>query len=117
VRLQLGSLIDAALEAEALVERRQADVLLALCRLLEEGVLRLAGAEPAAAAPRLAATCHLLVPLLGAEQDGLRFSTSQVRVVGGGGGCRDPAGMCVLTWRPARAGGCFPLAGAAAADA
>lgn len=74
---QLGSLLDVALQSEGLLDRKAPDGLLALVRLLEEGLPRLAEAEPLAAGPRLAAACHWLVPLLGAEHDGVRFEASQ----------------------------------------
>lgn len=52
------------------------DQLSAMTKLLESGLPRLAQAQPDAAAKLLPRVVHLLVPLLSAEQDGVRFNTS-----------------------------------------
>ncbi|PNW69821.1 hypothetical protein CHLRE_19g751197v5 [Chlamydomonas reinhardtii] len=76
----LADLITVVLETESLWASgpgRDPGLLTALGRLLEAGFGRLAEADPAAAAARLPRAVHALVPGLAAEQDGVRFGTSQ----------------------------------------
>ncbi|KAG2424708.1 hypothetical protein HXX76_014284 [Chlamydomonas incerta] len=76
----LADLITVVLETESLWAAgpsRDPGLLTALGRLLEAGFGRLAEADPAAAAARLPRAVHALVPGLAAEQDGVRFGTSQ----------------------------------------
>ncbi|KAJ9506030.1 hypothetical protein QJQ45_002495 [Haematococcus lacustris] len=62
---------------DAVWVRSDADAILSLTRLLEGGFIRLAQADPGLCAARLARAVHALVPQLSAEQDGVRFGTSQ----------------------------------------
>lgn len=65
---------------ETLWDRRDADTVLSLTRLVEGGFQRLAVADPKLAAARLPRALHVLLPQLAAEQDGVRVGTSMVGV-------------------------------------
>ncbi|MEW5303887.1 MAG: hypothetical protein WDW36_006539 [Sanguina aurantia] len=61
---------------ETLWDRRDADTVLSLTRLVEGGFQRLAVADSKLAAARLPRALHVLLPQLAAEQDGVRVGTS-----------------------------------------
>ncbi|KAF8071289.1 uhpC [Scenedesmus sp. PABB004] len=91
------------------------DQLSAMARLLEAGLMRLAELAPEAAAKLLPKVVHLLVPLLAAEQDGVRYSASgALRSLIGA--VLTPALVAAMQAAPAR-GGAPPLASLVAAVA
>lgn len=57
-------------------DKRDASSSLAMTRLLEEGVLKLAAADPALSAAVLPRIVHVLVPQLASHQEGVRRSTT-----------------------------------------
>ncbi|GFR52360.1 hypothetical protein Agub_g14918 [Astrephomene gubernaculifera] len=75
----LGDLLTVVTDTESLWVGggRDPGLLMALGRLLEGGFSRLAEVDPAACAARLPRAVHALVPQLAAEQDGVRYGTSQ----------------------------------------
>ena len=109
----LGGLLGAALGSEPLWDaRRDPDTTLAAVRLLEDGLCRLAAAEPGVCAQRLPRAVHALVPLLAAEHEGVRYAAGAclknlinecvddgmvaAALAGGGGGGKAPPLLSVL---------------------
>jgi len=72
----LSDLLSAVLLSEDSWDRRDASSSLAMTRLLEEGVLKLAAADPALSAAVLPRIVHVLVPQLASHQGGVRRSTT-----------------------------------------
>jgi ribosomal RNA-processing protein 12 len=72
----LSDLLSAVLLSEDSWDKRDASSSLAMTRLLEEGVLKLAAADPALSAAVLPRIVHVLVPQLASHQEGVRRSTT-----------------------------------------
>lgn len=64
-------------EESGLIDRRDPDSVLGVTRLLESGMLTLAKSDQALCTSHLPRVFHALVPHMTAEQDGVRFGTSQ----------------------------------------
>jgi ribosomal RNA-processing protein 12 len=72
----LSDLLSAVLLSEDSWDKKDASSSLAMTRLLEEGVLKLAAADPALSAAVLPRIVHVLVPQLASHQEGVRRSTT-----------------------------------------
>ncbi|PRW60392.1 ARM repeat superfamily [Chlorella sorokiniana] len=70
----LAELLSAALGADTLWDRRDADTTVAAIKLLEDGFCRLAAADAALCAARLPRAVHALVTQLAAEQESVRYA-------------------------------------------
>ena len=70
----LSELLGGALGSEQLWDRRDPNTTISAVRLLEDGCIRLAGADPRLCAQRLPRAFHTLVPQLAAEQENVRYA-------------------------------------------
>lgn len=73
----LGDLVSFVLDQRDLWDRRDADSVISMTRVVESGIQRLREVDAKACAARLPKAVHALVPQLAAEQDGVRFATSE----------------------------------------
>ncbi|KAK9818389.1 hypothetical protein WJX72_011834 [[Myrmecia] bisecta] len=73
----LADVLSAVLEQESAWDRKDAEVMMSLTRLLEAGFIWLHDLDAAMCTTRLPRVFHTLVAQLSADQDGVRFATSQ----------------------------------------